>query len=206
MEDYRELFKKELDRLSYLYSRANTKSKKRQMAYDLIFFEDMYNKLSENEKTIFPWTYDEVIVRLRIEVIGDMIKGVLENQLYLVELIKNSFNIFLENEFSVHADYGKRYHKISNYLMQKTIIDMFSEIDKSSIPRFRNKFDNSEIFVNNNIKGYAGLFFPMEALSKNIIFITAPIIIVSIPIFGKPCAFIYPLRPVESMENKVPKR
>ena len=53
MEDYKEIFKREVDRLSYLYAKANTKSKKRSIAYDLIFFEQMYNMLLD-EKIEFP--------------------------------------------------------------------------------------------------------------------------------------------------------
>ena len=38
MDDYREIFDREVERLNYLYVKANTKSKKKNMAYDLIFF------------------------------------------------------------------------------------------------------------------------------------------------------------------------
>lgn len=58
MDDYREIFNREVEKLNYLYVKANTKSKKKNLAYDLIFFEDMYNALSD-DKIIFPWTNDE---------------------------------------------------------------------------------------------------------------------------------------------------
>ena len=39
MDDYREIFNREIKRLNYLYVKANTKSKKKNMAYDLIFLK-----------------------------------------------------------------------------------------------------------------------------------------------------------------------
>ena len=49
MENCYEIFKQEIERLSYLYVKADTKSKKKRLAYDLIAFEDMYNMLSLEE-------------------------------------------------------------------------------------------------------------------------------------------------------------
>ena len=43
MEDFKEVFKRELDRLTYLYVKADTISKKKRIAYDLIAFDNMYN-------------------------------------------------------------------------------------------------------------------------------------------------------------------
>ena len=174
MEDLRDIFKRELDRLTYLYAKANTKSKKKNLAYDLIFFEDMYNSLADDlENVVFPWRYDEVIMEVRDAAVHDFVDNILSDQENLIELVESSFNIFVENEFSVHGDYGKHYHRMGEYLVQKTIVDLYDQIDGNLKYIFSKKFNNSEIFVNNTIKKYAGLFFPLEAVSKNIIFITA---------------------------------
>lgn len=172
MDDYREIFNKEVEKLNYLYVKANTKSKKKNLAYDLIFFEDMYNALSD-DKIIFPWTNDEFFMEVRNEVINNLVQNILNDQYFLIDLVESSFNIFLECEFSVHKDYGKKYHKMSESMMQKSIVGLYNEIDENLKYRFMNKFDNLEIFVNNTIERYAGLFFPVESISKNIIFITA---------------------------------
>lgn len=39
MDECKGIFKRELGRLNYLYAKANTKSKKVRLAFDLIFFE-----------------------------------------------------------------------------------------------------------------------------------------------------------------------
>lgn len=57
--------------------------------------------------------------------------------------------------------------------MQKSIAELYDKIDNNLKYRFMEKFDNLEIFINNTIERYAGLFFSMESLSKNVIFITA---------------------------------
>ena len=123
MDDYREIFSREVDRLNYLYVKANTKSKKKNMAYDLIFFEDMYNALSDDEKIVFLWSNDEFLMEVRNEVTHSLVQNILNDQYYLIDLVESSFNIFLESEFSVHKDYGKQYHKISEAMMQKNIIN-----------------------------------------------------------------------------------
>ena len=50
MEDCRENFKRDLDRLTYMYAKANTISKKKQIASDLLFFEYMFLNNHQNLK------------------------------------------------------------------------------------------------------------------------------------------------------------
>ena len=58
---------------------------------------------------------------------------------YIIKLAENSFNIFLQNEFSVHGDYGKKYHKATGRLIQNTVRDSFGRIDRNLISRFDKK-------------------------------------------------------------------
>lgn len=171
MEDYKEIFKREVDRLSYLYAKANTKSKKRSIAYDLIFFEQMYNMLVD-EKIEFPWNNDEDIIEFRMEITLDMVQSVLDNQDFLIELVGNIFNIFLQSDFSIYGDYGKKYHKLSMFLLQKYIVKFLDTLDGSLKWRFKDKLDNTEIIINNTIEKYRGLTFPNEITKKHVIFIT----------------------------------
>lgn len=169
MDDYRELFKREFDRLNYLYAKANTISKKKKIAYDLIFFEDMYNGLNE-EKIVFPWKYDTDLINIRIDMVNDFIRNVLKEQNILLSVAERSFEIFLEEDFSVYKYYGKRFHRMSEVVIQKNIGKFYKEIDDELVERFRNKLNNVELFVNNNIEFYDGLTFPIESVDKNIIF------------------------------------
>lgn len=65
-DEFKELFKRELTRYEYLYAKANTKSKKKKIAYDLFFFENMYN-LFIDEEVVFPWSNDVEIINVRIQ-------------------------------------------------------------------------------------------------------------------------------------------
>ena len=169
MEDYRELFKRELDRLSYIYAKANTKSKKKRIAYDLIFFEDMFNGL-DKEKVVFPWSYDEDLIDIRLEVVDSFLRNVMESFGLVYGIAESNFNVFLEEEFSIHKYYGKFYHKMDEVLIQKNIGKFFREIDSNLVERFKYKLENLELFVNQNIGNYDGLTFPIESVDKNIIF------------------------------------
>ena len=169
MEDFKERFKRDFDRLSYMYAKANTKSKKRKIAYDLIFFEEMYNGLSE-EIVDFPWTYDEDLIDIRLELVNNFIESGNKSFGFVYEVADTSFNIFLEEEFSIHKYYGKYYHKIDEQLVQKYIGMFFREIDSSLVERFKYKLENLELIINPNLNQYAGITFPIETINENIIF------------------------------------
>ena len=168
MDEFKILFKRELDRYNYLYAKANTKSKKKKIAYDLIFFGEMYNKIVQ-ENIEFDWDNDIDIINERIRVVNGLIRNVLDNQEVLIELVENCFNGYLEEDFSVYSDYAKEYHKIKEELMMKYIEDFFGSIDKSLVDRFNYKIDNIELFINNNMDNYSGLTYPLESVDKNII-------------------------------------
>lgn len=168
MDEFKNLFKRELDRYNYLYAKANTKSKKKKIAYDLIFFGEMYNKIVQ-ENIEFAWDNDIDIINERIRVVNGLIRNVLDNQEVLIELVENCFNGYLEEDFSVYSDYAKEYHKIKEELMMKYIEDFFGSIDKSLVDRFNYKIDNIELFINNNMDNYSGLTYPLESVDKNII-------------------------------------
>lgn len=172
MEDCRENFKRDLDRLTYMYAKANTISKKKQIASDLLFFEFMYNNLSE-EKVEFPWSNDRDLIIMEVEKFDSFFQNVIESFNSIYNIADNSFNIFLEEEFSVHKYYGKYYHKMDEQLMQKYIGMFFREMDSSLVERFKYKLENLELIVNPNVKDSAGTTFPIESINKNIIFFEA---------------------------------
>lgn len=172
MDDYKEIFKRELDRLNYLYAKANTKSKKVKIAFDLIFFETMCSKFSD-EIVKFAWEDDEVVIDERIKLAKGLVKNVLDNQNVLLKMVNNAFNVFYDEEFSTYMDYGKCFHKISEELMQEYMVDFYTEMDPSLVDRFISKFDNMELFVHDNLGDYSGLTYPFDSIDKNIILFSA---------------------------------
>lgn len=168
MDDYKEVFKRELERLNYLYAKANTKSKKVRLAFDLIFFENMYREIT-GENVEFAWDNDEVIINERVKAANGMINSVLNDQKFLLKMVANAYNVFVDEGFDTYTDYGKQYHKMSEELMQEYMASFYRGIDSSLVESFVNKFDNLELFVINNMNGYAGLTYPIDSINKNII-------------------------------------
>ena len=125
MDDYKEIFKRELDRLTYLYVKANTISKKKRIAYDLIAFDNMYNYFMDDEEVEFPWSNDEFLIDFRLDIGYGLLDYVLSNKFFLLDVVENSFNIFLENNFSTYCDYGKKFHKLEEEKLQGYIIDFY---------------------------------------------------------------------------------
>ena len=168
MDDYKEVFKRELERLNYLYDKANTKSKKVRLAFDLIFFENMYRKIT-GENVEFIWDNDEVIIDERVKAADGMINSVLKDQKFLLKMVGNAYSVFVDEGFNIYTDYGKQYHKMSEELMQEYMTSFYRGIDASLVESFVSKFDISELFIIDNMQGYAGLTYPIDSVNKNII-------------------------------------
>lgn len=170
MDDYDKIFKRDIDRLTYMYSKANTKSKLKNMGYDLIHFENMYN-LFTKEETNFPWSDSDTLLDLRLDSRLNLFLDLNKKKNELQEIAINSFSIFLDNDFSKYKDYGKRYFKIDEYYIQKSIYDFYDGIDKELASIFINKIKNNEILYNENLLYWDGVFFPIESINKNYIII-----------------------------------
>ena len=109
MDEFKEIFKRELERLNYLYAKANTKSKKVRLAFDLIFFENMYKNIVD-DKVEFAWDNDEVIINERVRAANGLVYSVLKDQNLLLKMVGNAYDVFVEEGFNTYADYGKYYH------------------------------------------------------------------------------------------------
>lgn len=77
---------KYLDRLTYLYSKANTISKKNKISHDLLVFTNLYNKIYPNK--ILPWDNDIDVINNVLDMELDSTKSILNN------IIKDN-NIYL---------------------------------------------------------------------------------------------------------------
>ena len=172
MEDYKEIFKRELDRLTYLYIKADTISKKKRIAYDLIAFDNMYNCFMDDEVEL-PWGNDEFLIDFRIDVFYGLFEYVLYNKFFLLDVVENSFDIFLENDFSIYCDYGKKFKKLDEGKLQEYIINFYNSVGENLGNVFIDKLNNGEIFINNSLKYNIGVVFPIESLKRNFILFKA---------------------------------
>ena len=172
MEDFREIFKRELDRLTYLYVKADTISKKKRIAYDLIAFDNMYNCFMDKEVEL-PWGNDEFLIDFRLDVFYGLFEYVLYNKFFLLDVVENSFDIFLENNFSIYCDYGKKFHKLDEGRLQEYIINFYNSVGENLGNVFLDKLNNGEIFINNSLKYNIGVVFPIESLKRNFILFKA---------------------------------
>lgn len=172
MEDFKEIFKRELDRLTYLYVKADTISKKKRIAYDLIAFDNMYNCFMDKEVEL-PWGNDEFLIDFRLDVFYGLFEYVLYNKFFLLDVVENSFDIFLENNFSIYCDYGKKFKKLDEGRLQEYIINFYNSVGENLGNVFINKLNNGEIFINNSLKYNIGVVFPIESLKRNFILFKA---------------------------------
>ena len=163
------IFKRDYDRLCYLYAKANTVSKKRQFISDLELFEEFYLDMIDATER-FPWSDDEEIEKNFLNVTSIFLSYIVENKEFLLEFVEKSFNIFLEEEYSLYKDFWKTHHKISEDLIYKYLLDFFKTIDKTMVDRFISKSVNKQLFaIEGGFFNFSGAIYPMESLDKNII-------------------------------------
>ena len=86
-----------------------------------------------------------------------------------MDVVENSFDIFIENNFSTYCDYGKKFHKLEEDKLQEYIINFYNLIGDSLGNVFVDKLNNGEIFVNNSLYDNIGVLFPIESMKKNFI-------------------------------------
>lgn len=172
MDDYKTLFKRDIDRLIYLYIKSNTKSKLKNIGYDLICFENMYNLFTKEEEEIFPWSDSDILLDLRLENRLKLFLNFIKMKNELQEVAINSFEIFNSNNFSKYTDYEKRYFKIDEYNIQKNIYDFYNKFSIELATIFINKIKNNEILFNDNLLYWDGVFFPIESINKSYILIS----------------------------------
>ena len=169
-ESLRLFLKRDYDRLSYLYAKANTVSKKNRLYLDLVNFMIIYNTLvSEDE--IFPWSNDSMMLDWHVNYINSFINNLSKEYGLISEIIEKSFDVFLEADVPVYDYYGKYYHKMSDTDFQKHIFSFLKTFDNDLVERFNGYLINNGIFAVGDLgRDYSGLFCPVNSIDKNVIF------------------------------------
>lgn len=154
-----------------LYARANTKSKKKKIVYDLFNFASICYDFFGIEKT-YEWDYDPEMISLLEDISLPFIDNILEERDTYLEMTNSVINTFIETKYNFYKDHGIPIYSLSPYEIQQLTFDFLNHYDVDLLKRYKEKILNQELFDISMLTqtGYAGVTYPMQGLKKNLIF------------------------------------
>jgi len=159
------------NKLNDLYAHANTKSKKKKIAYDLINFSAMCYEHFGIEKT-FDWEHDKEIYQFQFDLLEPFLIYTKDYHSDYLAISDSVLVRFLETEFPFYKDYGKLVYTIPQIRQKEIISDFLSSYDPKLFNLYREKLRNSEIFKTDLFftLGYGGLHYHFDGLRRGLIF------------------------------------
>lgn len=155
-------------KLNYAYAKANTKSKKKRLVYDLILFSNMCYEIFDIDKE-FEWDKDWQMISLLSDTKAKFVETTLEYKPLFSEITKNVISIFKEINFPFYKNYGKCYSRLTDKEFQEIIFSFLNNFDPKLQKRLKDKLNNYEMFTG-NASNHPGITYPIEVLNKNIIY------------------------------------
>lgn len=167
----KERFEKIIDKFTYEYLKANTKSKKSFIAEDLLYLSKICTEYFPKYKFNLPWSGDGELHR----------KGVLNYYKYICNIITNKdkyFKIFYSSMYDILAtgiDSYKYYDKIYPRHKEKELdyifCDFLNKFDKKAYQEYIRLIERKNIF-RVSLYGYNGIHYPFSILNDNMIFLS----------------------------------
>lgn len=157
--------------MNEVYARANTKSKRKVIARDLISFNEICSSFFDIPK-VYDWNKDSNLISLIKNPNVPFIEHVVNNASVYSRIFGSVLGSFIENKFETYKYYGKNYQRLSNEEMKELVFSFLNNYDQELLKDFKSKLENSEIFYS-DIEGYKGLTYSFGSLNKNLIFYSA---------------------------------
>lgn len=159
------------DKLTYQYAKANTKSKKKKILYDLFNFSNICYNHFGIDKT-FPWENDNEMIKLIEDDTMPFVENTLSMKETFADITKSIINTFIEVDYQFYQDYNKLLNGLTPLEIQNITFDFLNSYDQNLFRKYKEKLEKGDMFdVSIYSKtGYSGLTYPLEALKKNLIF------------------------------------
>jgi len=157
-------------KLKDAYARANTKSKKKKVAYDLFRFGMMNSDLFNIDKE-YEWDYDFELYDMIEDYKLEFVKNTLSSNLFY-KFSKSVINSYKNVKFPFYRDHGKVMRRLSEREMQEIIFDFANDYDVNLLKKFKDLYREGNVFEG-ELSGCSGLTFPLQSINKNLLFYTS---------------------------------
>lgn len=159
------------EKLNYLYAKANTKSKKKRIMYDLLNFSETCHKYFEIKKT-FIWEKDLELHQLLTESEFSFRNITSDNIINLDKISDNIIKMFKEMKYPFYKTEGKLLNSLTKAEVKDIVLDFLSKYDPKLIGVFNRKLENNEILCADLEQYTHGFVCPIDILNTNLIFLS----------------------------------
>ncbi|MBQ8192464.1 MAG: hypothetical protein IJZ46_00105 [Bacilli bacterium] len=172
MKDVKEIIRIYTEKLNWIYSKANTKSKKKKIVYDLFSFSEIcHEHFNINED--FIWENDNELISLIVNPDMYFIDNILNSKIMFNNISNSVITIFKDSKFPFYKNQGKVLNSLTPEKISEIVFDFISEYDNNLLKLYEDKLYNNEIFIGNLFENTGGLTYQLNTLNKTWIFMNS---------------------------------
>ena len=174
MENFKEVLEFYKSKLENVYLRANTFSKKKRIAQDLVSFETMCKYRFDGLIDNFIWENDPVIYETIHENKVEFLYHVLVNKKRYNKISESVIETFIDLEYPLYEEFYKNYTnypRLSKEEVQDIIEAFMNDYDADWLKRTYDKMDESLVY-SGEFYDCGGCIYPYSSLMKSFIFNT----------------------------------
>ena len=172
MKDVKEIIRIYTEKLNWIYSKANTKSKKKKIVYDLFSFSEIcHEHFNINED--FIWENDNELTSLIVNPDMYFIDNILNSKILFNDISNSVITTFKDSKFPFYKNQGKVLNSLTSEKISEIVLDFISEYDNNLLKLYEDKLYNNEIFIGNLFENTGGLTYQLNTLNKTWIFMNS---------------------------------
>ena len=163
-----ELLKEYEKKLIYAWSKANTKSKKRRLLYDLNTFS-VISSLYPSIAKEYDWENDMTYLELFENTTIPFLDNIMESRDIFSPCFSNIIEIFKKVDFPFYKDYRKQYRYLLEKESQEIMLSFLSEYNEDMLSKYKKLIEEDKLFTNNPLRSSA-LYCSIDSLEESFIY------------------------------------
>lgn len=163
-----ELIKEYENKLIYAWSKANTKSKKRRLLYDLSSLSVLSSLYPDIAKE-YNWESNNEYLNLFENITLPFLDNIMNMKNIFMPCASNIIKIFKEVDFSFYKDYCKIDRCMSHSEAEEIMYSFLNEYNKDMLVKYKELIREGKLFTNNPLQSSA-LFCSFDNLKESFIY------------------------------------
>lgn len=163
-----DLIKEYETKLTYAWSKANTKSKKRRLLYDLSSFSILSSLYPDIAKE-YNWESNSEYLNLFENTTIPLLDNIMGMKHIFMPCASKIINTFKEVDFPLYKDYRKEDRCISHKETEEIMYSFLNEYNKDMLVKYKELIKEGKLFKNNPLQSSA-LFCSLDNLKESFIY------------------------------------
>ena len=163
-----ELIKEYGKKLTYAWSKANTKSKKRRLLYDLSSFS-VLSSIYPNVAKEYNWENNKDFQNLFENITIPFLDNIMSMKHIFMPCASKIINTFKEVDFPFYKDYRKEDRYLLHKDAEELMYSFLNEYNKEMLIKYKELVNEGKIFQNNPLQSSA-LFCSLDNLKESFIY------------------------------------